>query len=154
MHTAGMQSDHTYFMQLALQQARLAAACGEVPVGAVLVDDKGEVLAAGHNHTVGMNDPTAHAEIIALRKGALETGNYRLLSVTLYATIEPCVMCMGALIHARVARDRLWRARPQMGCGRFLVRFSQRHQIQSPPASHQGGLRAGMPGNNSIFFSS
>jgi tRNA(adenine34) deaminase len=90
-------------MALALECARRAAGEGEVPVGAVLVAD-GEVIAEGWNRPVAGNDPTAHAEIVALRAGALHLGNYRLGNCTLYATLEPCTMCMGALINARVAR--------------------------------------------------
>jgi tRNA(adenine34) deaminase len=91
------------FMGLALEEADRAAAAGEVPVGAVVVLD-GRVLARGHNAPIGSQDPTAHAEIVALRAAARALGNYRLPGVTLYSTVEPCVMCCGALVHARVAR--------------------------------------------------
>ncbi len=97
-----MLSDE-HFMALALACARRAAAEGEVPVGAVLVAGD-EVIAEGWNRPVANNDPTAHAEIVALRAGALHLGNYRLARSTLYATLEPCTMCMGAVINARVAR--------------------------------------------------
>ena len=91
------------FMAMALDEARTAALEGEVPVGAVLV--KGEtVLARGRNRSVQTNDPTGHAEIVALREGAQRAGNYRLTGTTLYVTVEPCAMCAGALLHARVAR--------------------------------------------------
>jgi len=90
-------------MALALECARRAAREGEVPVGAVLVAGD-EVIAEGWNRPVAGNDPTAHAEIVALRAGALHLGNYRLRNCTLYATLEPCTMCMGALMNARVAR--------------------------------------------------
>ena len=90
-------------MALALGCARRAAQDGEVPVGAVLVAGD-EVIAEGWNRPVANTDPTAHAEIVALRAGALQLGNYRLSACTLYATLEPCPMCMGALINARVAR--------------------------------------------------
>jgi tRNA(adenine34) deaminase len=92
-----------HFMALALECARRAAREGEVPVGAVLVAGD-EVIAEGWNQPIATNDPTAHAEIVALRAGALNLGNYRLDACTLYATLEPCTMCMGALINARVAR--------------------------------------------------
>lgn len=92
-----------HFMALALECARRAAREGEVPVGAVLVAGD-EVIAEGWNRPVAGNDPTAHAEIVALRAGALHLGNYRLRNCTLYATLEPCTMCMGALMNARVAR--------------------------------------------------
>jgi tRNA(adenine34) deaminase len=91
------------FMQLALEQGRAAALASEVPVGAVLVRD-GEVVALAGNRTIRDCDPTAHAEILVLREGARKLGNYRLAATTLYATIEPCSMCAGALIQARVPR--------------------------------------------------
>lgn len=89
-------------MQLALEQARLAEAEGEVPVGAVLVDEHGEILAAAHNAPVARHDPTAHAEILVLRAAGLRQSNYRLSGATLYVTLEPCVMCAGAIVHARI----------------------------------------------------
>ncbi len=91
------------FMRLALEQARLACAAGEVPVGAVLVFDD-RVIATGANGPIGRRDPTAHAEIEALRAGAQALGNYRLMGSELYVTLEPCLMCAGALVHARVSR--------------------------------------------------
>jgi tRNA(adenine34) deaminase len=90
-------------MALAIGKAELAADAGEVPVGAVLVDGAGAVIAAAHNQTITLNDPTAHAEILALRGAARLLGNYRLLNTTLYVTVEPCVMCMGAIVHARIS---------------------------------------------------
>jgi len=91
------------FMRIALEQARQAAAAGEVPVGAVIV--RGEtLLAAAANRPIGASDPTAHAEILAIREAASKTGNYRLPETTLYVTLEPCIMCMGAMIHARIQR--------------------------------------------------
>jgi tRNA(adenine34) deaminase len=92
---------HEEFMRLAIEQARRAAAAGEVPVGAVLVID-GQVAATGFNQPIGSHDPTAHAEIVAIRAAASRIGNYRLTGSTLYVTVEPCLMCVGALIHARV----------------------------------------------------
>ncbi|MEM8767366.1 MAG: tRNA adenosine(34) deaminase TadA [Pseudomonadota bacterium] len=97
-------SEHEGWMLEALALADQAEAAGEVPVGAVLVDSAGKVLGRGQNSPVGSHDPTAHAEILALRAAALATGNYRLPGTTLYVTVEPCTMCAGALIHARVAR--------------------------------------------------
>lgn len=91
-------------MDLALAQARKAAAAGEVPVGAVVVSDSGEILAAAHNSPIALHDPTAHAEILALRQAAAKAGNYRLPGATLYVTIEPCLMCVGAMIQARIKR--------------------------------------------------
>ena len=96
-----MAVDHETYMERALQLAQQAAAAGEVPVGAVVVRD-GVVLGEGANSPISSRDPTAHAEIVALRAAALAAGNYRLPDATLYVTIEPCTMCAGALVHARV----------------------------------------------------
>ncbi|MGH7402288.1 MAG: tRNA adenosine(34) deaminase TadA, partial [Candidatus Rokuibacteriota bacterium] len=95
--------DDERWMGLALEEAARAAQAGEVPVGAVVVLD-GRLVGRGHNAPIALHDPTAHAEIVALRAAARETGNYRLAGATLYATIEPCAMCCGAALHARVAR--------------------------------------------------
>ena len=92
------------WMWAAIRVAREAEKLNEVPVGAVLVDGDGRILAATSNRTIKNNDPTAHAEILALRTAAIRTGNYRLTGTTMYSTIEPCAMCAGALINARVSR--------------------------------------------------
>jgi tRNA(adenine34) deaminase len=89
-------------MRLALDEARKAQAAGEVPVGAILVFG-GEVIGAGFNQPIASHDPTAHAEIVALRAAALRAGNYRLTGASLYVTVEPCLMCVGAMVHARVS---------------------------------------------------
>jgi tRNA(adenine34) deaminase len=91
------------WMALAIDQAKLAEAMGEVPVGAVLVQD-GQLIASAHNQPISSNDPTAHAEIQLLRKAGKKLNNYRLPNTTLYVTLEPCTMCLGAMIHARVSR--------------------------------------------------
>lgn len=113
------------FMQCALDQAVLAQSTGEVPVGAVVVLN-GEVIASGCNQPIGRNDPTAHAEIVALRAAALRIGNYRLAGCELYVTLEPCAMCAGAIQHARIAR-LVWGAKdPKTGaCGSVVDLFSQ-----------------------------
>ena len=98
-----MGDSDAVFMQAALQQAQLAAVAGEVPVGAVLVAS-GEVVAAGHNRTLVDHDPSGHAEIIVLRHAAKNAGNHRLVDATLYVTLEPCAMCVGAIVQARIAR--------------------------------------------------
>jgi tRNA(adenine34) deaminase len=95
--------DDEHWMGLALEEAARAARVGEVPVGAVVVLD-GRLLGRGHNASIARQDPTAHAEIVALRAAAREAGNYRLTGATLYVTIEPCAMCCGAALHARIAR--------------------------------------------------
>src|SRR5262245_63315758 len=92
-----------FFMGFALNEAGLARDEGEVPIGAVVVIDN-QIMGSGRNHPIGANDPTAHAEIMALREAARRVGNYRLTEATLYVTIEPCAMCAGALVNARVKR--------------------------------------------------
>ena len=91
-------------MQRALEQAQQAAVENEVPVGAVLVDADNQLIAAGYNRPITRHDPTAHAEVVVLREAAQKIENYRLVDTTLYVTLEPCVMCVGAMIHARVKR--------------------------------------------------
>ncbi len=121
------------WMREALDLARRAAEAGEVPVGAVLVRDD-QVLARGWNRPIVSSDPTSHAEIQALREGARQLGNYRLPGTTLYVTLEPCVMCVGALVHARV--ERLVYAAPEPKTGAVESRFNlleagmHNHQVQ------------------------
>jgi len=102
-------------MRRALEEARKAAAAGEVPVGAVLVDDSDRLIAAGHNQPIAARDPSAHAEMVVLRAAAQKLDNYRLPGTTLYVTIEPCVMCVGALVHARVQRLVYGAVEPRTG---------------------------------------
>jgi len=111
----------TAMMRLALAQAEAAIAVGEVPVGAVLVDGEGQVLGTGYNRTIIDHDPTAHAEVVALRAAARHLANYRLPGLSLYVTLEPCVMCMGAMLHARLARVCYGATDPKTGaCGSVL----------------------------------
>ncbi|MGQ9633573.1 MAG: tRNA adenosine(34) deaminase TadA [Bryobacteraceae bacterium] len=98
-----MSQNDEFFMRMALELAREAEQAGEVPVGALVVFH-GTVLGRGFNSPIGRNDPTAHAEILAIREAAVASGNYRLEGATLYSTLEPCVMCAGALVAARIAR--------------------------------------------------
>jgi tRNA(adenine34) deaminase len=108
-------------MRLALAQAAQAQQLGEVPVGAVLVDAQGDLLASGFNRTIIDHDPTAHAEIVALRAGAKQVQNYRLPGASLYVTLEPCAMCLGAMLHARLARVVFGAPDPKTGvCGSVL----------------------------------
>lgn len=95
--------NHTEMMKLALVQAEEAGQNGEVPIGAVIVGQTGEIISTGQNRTITLYDPTAHAEILALRECGRKIRNYRLLNTTLYVTIEPCLMCMAAIIHARIS---------------------------------------------------
>jgi len=92
------------FMRLALEEARKAGERGEVPVGAVIVDEHQNILAVAGNNSIGSSDPAGHAEMVAMRAAGQKIGNYRLLNTTMYVTIEPCVMCAGAMIHARIDR--------------------------------------------------
>ena len=109
-----MRSDE-FYMHRALDQAREALAAGEVPVGAVVVDARGEILGAGYNAPISRRDPSAHAEVQALRDAATRLGNYRLDGCTLYVTLEPCMMCSGAIVHARLARLVYAAAEPRTG---------------------------------------
>ncbi len=113
------------FMAEALRLAREAGAMGEVPVGAVVVKD-GEIIGRGFNAPISRHDPTAHAEIVALRDAAQLTGNYRLPGCELYVTLEPCVMCSGAIIHARIARVVFGARDPKTGaCGSVMNLFDE-----------------------------
>jgi tRNA(adenine34) deaminase len=108
---------HVHYMQFALKLANLAALHGEVPVGALVVKD-GVIIGRGSNAPIGLHDPTAHAEIIAMRDAAKNIGNYRLVDCTLYVTLEPCAMCTGAIQHARIARLVYGASDPKTGaCG-------------------------------------
>jgi tRNA(adenine34) deaminase len=98
-----MDKTHEYYMQFAIEQAKLAEKMEEVPVGAVLVQDN-QLIASAHNQPISNNDPTAHAEIQLLRAAGKQLNNYRFPDTTLYVTLEPCTMCLGAMIHARVSR--------------------------------------------------
>ena len=113
------------FMREALAQAVLAEQAGEVPVGAVVVLD-GEIIARGFNQPITSHDPTAHAEIVALRTAARFCGNYRLPDCELYVTLEPCAMCVGAMIHARLKRVIFGASEPRTGaCGSVIDLFAQ-----------------------------
>ena len=112
--------DAEAFMREALALAAQAADAGEVPVGAVVVKD-GEIIGRGYNRPISSADPTAHAEIVALREAAARLGNYRLTGCDLYVTLEPCVMCVGAMVHARVARIVYGTRDPKTGaCGSIV----------------------------------
>lgn len=110
-------------MGLALAQAKAAADAGEVPVGAVVVGETGDILAQAHNAPISLNDPTAHAEILALRQAAARVGNYRLPGASLYVTIEPCLMCVGAMVQARIRRLVFGAADPKAGACISLYRI-------------------------------
>jgi tRNA(adenine34) deaminase len=128
------------FMQLALIQAQHAWDLGEVPVGAVVVKD-GAVIAASYNRPIGSQDPTAHAEIMALRAAAQTLGNYRLPGCELYVTLEPCVMCAGAMMHARLARVIYGAADPKTGACGSIVNLFEQEQLNHH-TSLSGGVMA------------
>jgi tRNA(adenine34) deaminase len=141
-----------YFMQLALAQAALAAQAGEVPVGA-LVTCGGEVIATGRNAPIEGHDPTAHAEMIALRAAAKVLGNYRLVDCTLYATLEPCAMCSGAMLHARLKRVVFGAFDAKTGAAGSVINL-----FDQPKLNHQTVLNGGMLASESAamlkaFFS-
>ena len=116
------------FMQLALVEAQKARALGEVPVGAVLVSDN-KVIATGHNQPIINNDPSAHAEVAALRAAGQNLSNYRLPNTTLYVTLEPCMMCCGAIMHARIARVVYGAADAKTGCVHSVLNLFDNPQL-------------------------
>jgi tRNA(adenine34) deaminase len=128
-----MDERHEKFMKLALREAKKAGQKDEVPVGAVLVAESGDILALSHNRTIELMDPVAHAEIMALRQAAQKVLNYRLLSTTLYVTIEPCIMCMGAIVHARVSKVVFGVKDPKWGAAGSLYNFSDDPRLNHRP---------------------
>ena len=128
-------------MRMALDQAQAAADAGEVPVGAILVDPTtGEVVATGANGPISAHDPTAHAEIVAMRRAATALGNYRLTDLTLYVTLEPCAMCAGAISHARIGRV-VWAADdPKGGAVIHGPRLFEQPTCHWRPATDSGPL--------------
>lgn len=126
------------YMQLALEEARLAAEAGEVPIGAVLAQD-GKLVARGNNRTIRDCDPTAHAEIVALREASRVVNNYRLSEMTMYVTLEPCAMCAGAVVLARVDRVVVGAADPKAGFTGSLGNL-----VQDPRLNHRAELVTGV----------
>ena len=138
-NTVNMPSgDDAAWMELALEQAALAAAAGEVPVGALVIK-QGEIIGRGHNRNLLDDDPTAHAEIIALRQAAARLGNHRLTGCTMVATIEPCSMCAGALIHARIGRLVYGASDPKAGAAGSVLQV-----INHPGLNHQMEITPGV----------
>ncbi len=127
--------DDLFFMRLALEEARRAGSLGEVPIGAVVVKN-GQVIGRGCNRVIDSSDPTAHAEIEALRDACQDQNNYRLPEATLYSTLEPCLMCFGSLIHARISRIVYGAEDPKGG---------YRVNLKTPPAlNHQSEIISGV----------
>ena len=144
---------HTSFMRAALAEAAAAADAGEVPVGAVVVLD-GEIIGRGHNQPITSHDPTAHAEIVAMRDAAARIGNYRLTGATLYVTIEPCLMCVGAMVHARIGTLVFGTPEPKAGAIE-----STQHAHEHPALNHRltvvsGVLAADCRDQMTRFFAS
>jgi tRNA(adenine34) deaminase len=140
------------YMQLAIEQAKAAALLGEVPIGAVVVLD-GQILAAACNRTISDCDPTAHAEMVALREAARKIGNYRLIGASLYVTLEPCAMCAGALVQARVARLIYGADEPKGGAIRTCMQV-----LEAPALNHRVEVVSGVLADDSVqllqsFFS-
>ncbi|MFH1975039.1 MAG: tRNA adenosine(34) deaminase TadA [Pseudomonadota bacterium] len=128
---------HEKYMKLAIDEAKKAGQNGEVPIGAVLVAEDDKILAAAYNSTISLCDPSAHAEILALREAGKKLKNYRLLNTTLYVTIEPCFMCMGAIVHARLKRLVFGTYDPKWGAAGSLYNFAEderlNHKIEIIP---------------------
>ena len=119
--------DDQKWMARALELARSAADVGEVPVGAVIVSDQGELLGEAHNSPISSNDATAHAEVLAIRAACARANNYRLPNATLYVTLEPCSMCAGALVHSRVGRVVIAAKEPRAGAAGSVMNLSLIH---------------------------
>ena len=125
-------------MRLAIVEAKKAGQMGEVPIGAILVSEDGRVLSSTHNRTIDLADPTAHAEILALREAALKINNYRLLNTTLYVTVEPCIMCMGAIVHARISKLVFGTGDPKWGAAGSLYNFAEDDRLNHRVAITKG----------------
>lgn len=134
----GQDEDDAAWMKIALNHARTAAELGEVPVGAVVVKD-GQIIGQGHNRNLLDNDPTAHAEMVALREAAARVGNHRLAGAQLFATIEPCAMCAGAMIHARLARLVYGASDPKAGAAGSVLEV-----INHPRLNHRMEITSGV----------
>ncbi|MDK9686540.1 tRNA adenosine(34) deaminase TadA [Halomonas meridiana] len=133
-----MRSDE-FYMHRAMDQAHLAFAAGEVPVGAVVVDAQGEIIGAGHNAPLASCDPSGHAEVRALREAGQRLGNYRLEGCTLFVTLEPCMMCAGTMVHARIARLVYGAPEPRTG----MVE-SKANLLAQPWFNHQIAVTGGV----------
>lgn len=133
--------DLEWAMRQALEQAMLAYDQDEVPVGAILLDASGNVIGRGHNQVISRHDPTAHAEILALREGANHLQNYRLPDTTLVVTLEPCLMCLGAAFNARVGQVIYGASDPKTGVCESVLRLAENHRLNHH-TQVQGGVLA------------
>lgn len=139
------------FMRIAIALANEAASLGEVPVGAIVVKDS-QIIGKGRNAPISLNDPTAHAEIQAIREAAQHLGNYRLVGCTLYVTLEPCAMCSGAIQHARIARLVYGASDPKTGCCGSVVNLMAEQKLNHHCELIQGVLAAECGALLSDFF--
>lgn len=135
-----MNYDDEYFMRAALKQAHSAYEKNEVPVGAIVVHDN-HIIASAHNMPVATNDPAAHAEILAIREACRIMGNYRLVGATLYATLEPCLMCCGAIVHARIARVVFGACDEKYGAAVSIYRIFDDERLNHRVEFHGGVLK-------------
>lgn len=141
-------------MQEAVALAREAASCEEVPVGSVVVNSNGEIIGRGFNRPISQHDPTAHAEILALRAAGSRLNNYRLPGCVLYVTLEPCVMCAGAMLHARLARVVFGAQDPKTGAAGSILNLFQERRINHQTELHGGVLAEECGTLLSSFFAS
>ena len=137
-----MDEDFRHFMELALEEAEKGFSEGEVPVGAVVVHEDGTILASAHNRPIALNDPTAHAEVLAIRAAAASRGNYRLPGATLVVTIEPCPMCVGAALNARISRLVFGAEDPKAGAAGSLFDMARDQRL-----NHRMEVFAGVLGS-------
>ncbi|MCD6526193.1 MAG: tRNA adenosine(34) deaminase TadA [Desulfuromonas sp.] len=151
MQRTPAQSEDAHYMKMALEQARQAEALGEVPIGALIVLD-GRVIASAGNRRETWQDPTAHAELIALREAAKRTGSWRLEGATLYVTLEPCVMCMGGIILARIPRLVYGARDPKMGAVGSIYDFSTDERFNHAVTVTEGVLADECSEMLSVFF--
>lgn len=147
-----MDDEHERWMRSALEEADVAAAKGEVPVGCVIVSSSGERLASGHNLRETDEDPTAHAEIVAIRAAARKLGTWRLEDTTLYVTLEPCVMCAGAMVNARVGRVVYGCTDPKAGACTTLFTIGEDTRLNHRFPSTGGVLAADCADRLKSFF--
>ncbi|PIE41102.1 MAG: tRNA adenosine(34) deaminase TadA [Gammaproteobacteria bacterium] len=143
--------EDTHWMKQALALADKALQLGEVPVGALIVQ-RGEVIGEGFNHPIGLHDPTAHAEIMAIRAACQRVANYRLPDTTLYVTLEPCAMCAGAIVHARISRVIIAALEPKAGAIESTQQFFQQPQLNHRVDAQSGLLQPEASALLSSFF--
>ncbi len=126
------------FMKIAFKEAEKAYEKDEVPIGAVIVSDKGDIISVAHNLVISLSDPTAHAEILAIRKASRNVLNFRLIESSIYVTIEPCIMCMGAIIHTRIKNVIFGASDPKWGAAGSLYEFQNDRKLNHNPQIVKG----------------